>query len=74
MRVSVPKTRPLTLVAFPKRVVYYSKHIDDAGIISEVGASLPCSCSPSNLFQRAFQRIRKRIKAAHVALMTFKTV
>jgi hypothetical protein len=44
MHVSDPKTRPLTLVVFLRRVVYYSKHIDDGGIIIE----------------RAFQRIRKR--------------
>ena len=32
----MPKTLRLTLVAFLKRVVCYSKHIDDGGIISEV--------------------------------------
>ena len=45
MHVSDPKTRPLTLVAFLRRVVYYSKHVDDGGITIEV--SLPQSSAPA---------------------------
>jgi hypothetical protein len=47
MHVSDPKTRPLTLVVFLRRVVYYSKHIDDGGIIIEV--SLPQFPAPTPL-------------------------
>jgi hypothetical protein len=45
MHVSGLKTLPLTLVAFLRRVVYYSKHVDDGGIIIEV--SLPQSLAPA---------------------------